>query len=111
MELQQSITAERYEQRIGRTVRAFVDRVHPDGSVEARTVWQADDVDGITMVAGDELRAGMLIDVAIEDVVDDYNFAASLVRVVSAPPAPGRVARQLPVVGSGSGASVGSYGR
>jgi hypothetical protein len=51
----------------------------------------------------------MLIDVAIEDVVDDYNFAASLVRVVSAPRAPGRVARQLPVVGSG--ASVGSYGR
>jgi ribosomal protein S12 methylthiotransferase len=109
MELQQSITAERYEQRIGRTVRALVDRVDADGAVEARTVWQADDVDGITVVSGDDLRPGMLIDVAIEDVVDDYNLAASLVRVVAAPPSPGRRARQLPVVGSG--ASVGSYGR
>src|SRR3954471_24798548 len=52
-EIQRLVTAERYERRVGSTTRAIVDRVGTDG-VEARVVWQADDIDGITMLAGAE---------------------------------------------------------
>ena len=113
MELQRQITAERYEQRIGRTVRAIIDRVEEDGTIEARTIWQADDVDGVTWLDADEpLAPGTLVDVALSDVVDDYDFAATLVRVISAAPAPvaarGTGGRALPVMGA---ASIGSFGR
>ena len=47
MDLQRQITAERYERFVGRTARAMIDRV-VDGEAQARTVWQADDVDGVT---------------------------------------------------------------
>jgi ribosomal protein S12 methylthiotransferase len=112
-ELQRQVTAERYDARIGRTVRAVVDRVHEDGSVEARTIWQADDVDGVTWIEGDSaiVRPGALIEVAIEDVVDDYDFAASLVRVVaeggSMSAATQQRRRALPVMST----SIGSFGR
>ena len=108
-ELQRYITAERYEQRIGRTVRAMVDRIEDDGVVQARTIWQADDVDGVTRVDGaEELRPGTLIDVALQDVEDDYDFAASLVRVVSTPALAPKKSRALPMMGGGS---IGSFGR
>ncbi len=105
-ELQRLITADRYEQRVGRTVRALVDRVDDD-TVQARTIWQADDVDGITFVRGAEgIAPGTFVDVRLDAVVDDVDFDASLVRVVSAPgPAPKR-ARVLTVLGS-----TGSFGR
>jgi len=108
-ELQRGVTAERYEARCGSIVQALVDRVDANG-VMARNVWQADDVDGVTWVAGagELLAPGTLIEVRLEDVVDDYDFAASFVRVVSAPPAARAPARRaLPVVG----ASIGSFGR
>ena len=77
---------------------------------EGRAFWQADDVDGITRIACDGTvpPPGSLVDVAIERVADDYDFDASLVRVISSP-ASARAARTraLPVVG----ASLGSYGR
>ena len=58
MELQRQITAERYERFVGRTARAMIDRI-VDGEAQARTVWQADDVDGIAYVQGAERsRAG-----------------------------------------------------
>ena len=111
-ELQRGITAERYEARLGRVVQALVDRVDENGGgVMARNVWQADDVDGVTWVEGgdESLVPGTLIEVRLDDVVDDYDFAASLVRVVSAPTT-GRAPaarRALPVVGH----SIGSFGR
>jgi ribosomal protein S12 methylthiotransferase len=46
-ETQRLITAERYEARLGRTVRALVDRIE-DGVVQARTAFQADYNDGVT---------------------------------------------------------------
>jgi ribosomal protein S12 methylthiotransferase len=108
-ELQRLITAERYEQRVGRVARALVDRVLPDGVVEGRTMWQADDVDGLTRIAcgGTAPAPGSLVDIAVERVVDDYDFQASLIRVVQ--PAANKTprARALPVFGS----SIGSYGR
>ena len=109
-ELQRLITAERYEQRVGRTVRALVDRVDDDGLVQARTAWQADDVDGVTYVAGGaDLAPGMFIDVHLDEVVEDVDFSATWVRTVSAPAAMVRQARALPVIGSA--VSIGSFGR
>lgn len=105
-ELQRLITAERYEQRLGRVVRALVDRVD-DGVVQARTVWQADDIDGVTYVSGAEgVAPGTFIDVRLDDVIDDVDFAATLVGVVSSPTARPRATRALPVLGS-----IGSFGR
>jgi ribosomal protein S12 methylthiotransferase len=105
-EAQRLITFERYEQRLGRTVRAIVDRVDDDG-VQARVVWQADDIDGVTRLVGaSSVAPGSFVDVELDDVVDDVDFAASLVSVVSAPPARARRVRALPMLGS-----IGSYGR
>jgi 2-methylthioadenine synthetase len=105
-ELQRLITAERYERRLGQTVRALVDRVDAE-SVQARIACQADDIDGVTYVTGAAgITPGAFIDVRLDEVVDDVDFAATFVRVVSAPTAPPRQARSLPVV-----SSIGSYGR
>jgi len=76
--------------------------------VQARTLWQADDIDGVTRLAGAAaVRPGSLVDVAIESVVDDYDFQATLVRMISAPPAKPTHVRALPVLTT----SAGSYGR
>ena len=108
-ETQRLITSERYEQRLGRTVRAIVDRVDDDG-VQARVLWQADDIDGVTRLSDESgakrVAAGSFVDVRLDDVVDDVDFAASLVSVVSAAPARTRRVRALPTLGS-----IGSYGR
>lgn len=108
VELQRFVTAERYERRIGQSARALVDRVHDD-FIEARTPWQADDIDGVTRIttAGTIPRPGSFIDITIDAVVDDYDFDASLTRIVSGPGTSRRVVRSLPVIG----ASLGSYGR
>jgi ribosomal protein S12 methylthiotransferase len=106
-ELQRSITAERYEARIGTVVRAIVDRRAAGGS-QARLPWQADDIDGVTQL-DDAHAPGTFLDVAVEEVVDDYDFRASMVRVVDAP----REARRtissvrLPMLQT----TAGSYGR
>lgn len=105
-EVQRLITAERYDARLNRVVRALVDRVDDD-VVQARTMWQADDIDGVTYVSGAEgVLPGSFIDIRLDEVVDDVDYAASLVAVVSTPTAPPRRARALPVMGS-----IGSFGR
>jgi ribosomal protein S12 methylthiotransferase len=106
--VQRAITAERYERQVGRVVPAIVDRVGVLGEPsEARLMCQADDIDGITYLEG-HASAGALVDVAVEAVVDDYDFRASLVGVRSAA-APSRPAgRHLPVL---AGITSGSYGR
>ena len=48
---------------MGRTVRAMVDRVQDDGMVQARTIWQADDIDGVTWLDADAALPGTLVDV------------------------------------------------
>ena len=108
MELQRQITAERYERFVGRTARTMVDRI-VDGEAQCRTVWQADDVDGIAYVQGAEaLAPGSIIDAVIEGVEDDVDFRATLLRVVdSAARGVAPRARALPVMG----ATMGSFGR
>ena len=82
MELQRQITAERYERFVGRTARTMVDRI-VDGEAQARTVWQADDVDGVTLLDGAEaLAPGTIVDAVIEGIEDDVDFRATLLRVV-----------------------------
>ena len=120
MELQLLLTQERFEQRVGKTVRAIVDRELPDGSFEGRTIWQAPEIDGITIMGtGDwepgtgrsAIGPGTFADVTIESVVDDYDLNASVQRVVPGTPYTGDSARRpdarrrLPVL------SIGSYGR
>ena len=105
-ELQRMITAERYEQRVGRTVRALVDRVDHE-RIQARTAFQADDIDGVTYVTGaQDLAPGMFVDVRLDEVVDDFDFNATFVRVVSAPAARPKPTRALPIM-----SSIGSFGR
>ncbi len=106
-ELQQMITSSRYEQRVGRVVPAMIDRVR-DGTLEARTIWQADDIDGVTCVGGGEgLAPGTIVDVAITEVIDDVNFGATVVSIVSTPPVTRPSRRGLHVISP----SVGSFGR
>jgi ribosomal protein S12 methylthiotransferase len=107
-EVQRHVTADRYERRVGATTRAIVDRTAEHG-IEARALWQADDIDGITMLANAEgLRPGTIVDARIDDVIDDVNFAATVLRVASAADRPIARRRALPLASAGS---VGSFGR
>lgn len=105
-EVQRLLTAERYESRLGQAVRVLVDRVD-DGTVQARTNFQADDIDGVTYINGAEgVAPGTFADVRLDEVVEDVDFSASLVRLVSVPQQPPRRVRTLRVL-----ESVGSFGR
>ena len=107
-EIQRLITAERYAARIGTHTQAIVDRVE-GGTVEARTIWQADDIDGITFLAGaGAVAPGSIVDVRIDEIIDDVNFAATFLGVASAPLAAAPRRRSLPIA---TGASISSFGR
>jgi ribosomal protein S12 methylthiotransferase len=105
-EIQRLVTGERYESRVGRTVRAMVDREHERGLIQARTVWQADDIDGVTWLPAAGAAPGTLMDVVVKDV-DDYDFRAELVSVVSTPHPVMPARRALPIAPS----TMGSFGR
>jgi MiaB-like tRNA modifying enzyme YliG, TIGR01125 len=108
-ELQRAITADRYESRAGQTAMALVDRTDVEaGTSQARLPWQADDIDGVTQL-DEALAPGTIAEVAVEEVVDDYDFQASVIRVVlpAGIPHKRRVSRELPV----SQVTIGSYGR
>jgi len=107
-ELQRSITVERYEWRLGRTALALVDRTDLErGTSQARLPWQADDIDGVTQL-DEPLVPGTFAEVAVEEVVDDYDFQASLIRVALPATVPDRrrPTRELPIT-----QTIGSYGR
>jgi len=109
--LQTSITAERYERHIGRTVQLLIDRAGSDDELAvARAPWQADDIDGVTHLDTDA-PMGALVEATITDVVDDYDFEATAGGLVLLPPAfavRDRAARILPLAAS---SSIGSFGR
>jgi ribosomal protein S12 methylthiotransferase len=108
-ELQRSITSEKYESRTGRSALALVDRCDVKrGTSQARLPWQADDIDGVTQL-DEALPPGTIAEVAVEEVVDDYDFQASVIRVALPAGAPRaqRVSRQLPI----KQVTIGSYGR
>ena len=107
-EVQRSITADRYEQRIGTQAVAIVDRVNA-GGCQARLPWQADDIDGTTQLA-DKLEPGSFADVVVTGVVEDYDFMAEVISTRHSTPSAGverrTRSRSLPLAGS-----MGSYGR
>ena len=104
-ELQRSITSERYESRTGKVSRLIVDRPGETGGSIGRLPWQADDVDGVTFV-DETLEPGEFVDVAISEVVDDYDFRAALVQRLARPARRAEPPRRsLPL------ATIGSYGR
>jgi ribosomal protein S12 methylthiotransferase len=108
-ELQRWITAERYAARTGQTAQVLVDRVDMEkGTSQARLPWQADDIDGITHL-DEALPPGTIAEVAVEEVVDDYDFQASVIRATLPATAPQArsVSRQLPI----KQITIGSYGR
>jgi ribosomal protein S12 methylthiotransferase len=108
-ELQRAITGEKYEGRTGRTAFALVDRTDvARGTSQARLPWQADDIDGVTQL-DESLPPGTIAEVAVEEVVDDYDFQASVIRIAlpACAPQPRRVSRQLPI----NQVTIGSYGR
>ena len=108
-ELQRAITGEKYESRTGRTAPALVDRSDAErGTSQARLPWQADDIDGVTQL-DEALPPGTIAEVAVEEVVDDYDFQASVIRIAMPAGAPQkrRVSRQLPI----QQVTIGSYGR
>jgi ribosomal protein S12 methylthiotransferase len=108
-ELQRAITSEKYESRTGRTALAMIDRSDAkSGTSQARLPWQADDIDGVTQL-DEALPPGTIAEVAVEEVVDDYDFQASVIRVAMPAGAPQvqRVSRQLPI----KQVTIGSYGR
>jgi ribosomal protein S12 methylthiotransferase len=105
LDLQRAVTADRYERFVGRRTRGIVDR--SGDRLEARAIWQADDIDGITWLDGDA-TPGSIVDMTITAVQDDYDFVATQHAVVATPPAPARPRASLPVV---SLTSIGSFGR
>jgi ribosomal protein S12 methylthiotransferase len=108
-ELQRAITAERYGSRVGRSAMALVDRTDvTTGISQARLPWQADDIDGVTQL-DESLPPGTFAEVAVEEVVDDYDFQASVIRVAmpAARPETRRSTRQLPIRQT----TIGSFGR
>ena len=120
-ELQRGITASRYERFLGREARVLVEKAGdaPDLWV-CRAPWQAVDIDGLMQVtvpptllaAGTRPIPGAFIDVHVDQVVDDYDFTATLLRIADAPTVatPVRSTRALPLVGIDS-TSAGSFGR
>jgi ribosomal protein S12 methylthiotransferase len=78
------------------------------GAAQARLPWQADDIDGVTYI-DEPLPPGTIAEVAVEEVVDDYDFQASVIRTVLPASAPERrrVSRALPL----TQVTIGSYGR
>jgi ribosomal protein S12 methylthiotransferase len=108
-ELQRAITAGKYESRTGGTALALVDRTDSErGTSQARLPWQADDIDGVTQI-DEALPPGTMVEVAVEEVVDDYDFQASVIRIALPARAPQkrRVSRQLPI----TQVTIGSFGR
>ncbi len=112
VELQRAVTAARYETRIGAVAQAIV-----ECAGEARLAWQADDIDGITRLDRDDLAPGTIVEARVDAVVDDYDFTATVRRVLSAGAAlPPAVRSALPLAGGPAPPPIargpaGSYGR
>lgn len=113
-EAQRAVTAERYEERLGAATTLLVDRAARRGAAaQARAPWQADDVDGVTWVHT-AAPAGSFVAARMDDVVDDYDFAATALGAVDRPPAAPRRGRVLPMAAPAASAppsTVGSFGR
>lgn len=72
MDVQKDISCARNEDRIGKTVRAVVERIE-EGSYVGRTMWDAPEIDNeifITPLNGGHLSVGEFVDVRITDAAE-----------------------------------------
>ena len=110
-EVQRAITAERYERKVGRSVRCLVDRAATaEGPATARAPWQADDIDGIVFLDRDA-TPGSFVECRMDAVEDDYDFRATVLRVMDEAGGrrvPDRARRILPIAAA---TTIGSFGR
>ncbi len=70
MTLQASISLDKNETRIGRTVPVLIEEDQGDGSLIGRTMFQAPEVDGITVVYADSAAVGQFMTVRITDATE-----------------------------------------
>ena len=84
LELQRSISADWLAATVGRRVQALVDE---GGTTPVARTWgQADDVDGVTLLACEaELAAGTIVEAEIVEA-DDYDLRGTVRRVIRAAP-------------------------
>ncbi len=79
MQLQQKISAERLQQKVGKTLKVLVDEVEEEGVI-ARSMADAPEIDGVVYVAmpeTHEVQAGDFIEVLITHA-DEYDLYAQL---------------------------------
>lgn len=109
LELQRLISAERYEQLLGQTHRAILDRpASHSARAQARLEIQADDIDGVTWLEHDTGYApGTVLEVQAQALEDDFDFVATVTGVLAPAAAPTRARRSLPLAAT----SAGSFGR
>ncbi|GAA4652685.1 30S ribosomal protein S12 methylthiotransferase RimO [Kistimonas scapharcae] len=76
MEVQQRISAEKLQEKVGRQMQVLVDGTNEDGDVFGRTYADAPDIDGVVWLEnGQGLQPGDLTDVEIFDA-DEYDLYA-----------------------------------
>ena len=116
--MQRAITSERYERFLGMRAPVLIERAGDvPGTFQGRAPWQADDIDGVVLLHARDVEGiapGAIVEVGIDRIVDDYDFAATALAVTAPAPIVQRAAsRSLPMMGtvSGSVSTVGSYGR
>ncbi len=109
LELQRLISSERYEQLLGQTHRAILDRSASDNTrAQARLEIQADDIDGVTWLERDPgSPPGTVLEVDAHALEDDFDFVATVRGVLTPAAVPTRVRRSLPLAAT----SAGSFGR
>jgi ribosomal protein S12 methylthiotransferase len=77
MELQEEISAERLQRKVGKRMLVIVDEVTEEGSV-ARTMGDAPDIDGLVFIDNvTNVQPGDILDVVIEEA-DEHDMWAHL---------------------------------
>ncbi|HEY7884026.1 MAG TPA: 30S ribosomal protein S12 methylthiotransferase RimO [Cellvibrionaceae bacterium] len=72
MQLQQTISTARLQQKIGRTITVLIDEVDDEGAI-GRSSADAPEIDGMVYLPGEGLQAGDLVEVVIEHA-DEYDL-------------------------------------
>ncbi|STD43168.1 Ribosomal protein S12 methylthiotransferase RimO [Edwardsiella tarda] len=77
MQLQQQISAERLQEKVGLTLPVIIDEVDEEGAI-GRSMADAPEIDGVVYLNGERnVKAGDIVNVTIENV-DEYDMWGSL---------------------------------
>jgi ribosomal protein S12 methylthiotransferase len=84
MQLQQAISAERLQAKVGRTISVLIDEVDDEGAI-GRSFADAPEIDGAVYLNGEtSLKPGQLVQAVVEHA-DEYDLWATLVEQHSVP--------------------------